>query len=194
VRALAPAAPALRPTLAATVALAPAAERLFRRTAPVIALSATALPAATDLLRRAKPLVDVLLPIGEDLVPVARYLDLQKDQVVSGAANVPSVLNAGEPNPAGDLIRYLRAIVYLAPQGFVGYAKQLPYNRRNPYLRDRGLDDIRPGSAAKAYDCSNTHDPETFPAPEAPPPCNLQGPFPAQFGGGDYPRLTRDKP
>ena len=194
VRALEPAAPLLRPALANASALAPAAKRLFQRTDPLIDLSATALPAATRLLRKARPLLQTLLPISEDLVPMARYLYEQRDQITSGGANVPSVLNATEPTPAGTLIHYLRAIVYLSPEGFVGFDKRMASNRRNPYLKNRGLDDVRPGSAVKTYDCENLSNPQPVSTPEPPPACAVQGPFAAIFGGKLFPRLERDKP
>ena len=193
-RALEPAAPLLRPALANASALAPAAKRLFQRTDPLIDLSATALPAATRLLRHARPLVQALLPISEDLVPMARYLYEQRDQITSGGANVPSVLEATDASPTGALIHYLRAIVYLGPEGLVGFDKRLASNRRNPYLRNRGLEDVKPGSAVKAYDCENLDNPQPVATPEPPPACTVQGPFDQAFGGKSFPRLTRDKP
>jgi len=49
----------------------------------LITLSRTALPAASQLLRAAAPLVEVLLPVGGDLVPITRFLNNQRDQVES---------------------------------------------------------------------------------------------------------------
>jgi phospholipid/cholesterol/gamma-HCH transport system substrate-binding protein len=192
-RDLEPAAGELRPTLQATAELAPQAELLFKNTAPLIPLSAKALPAATSLLKKARPLVQILLPIGEDLVPVSRYLLDQRDQLLAGQANVPSVLNATAPSPTGQLIHYLRAITFFAPEGLVGFGHRQASNRRNPYLRDRGLDDLKPGSAIKTYDCDNLGNGDRVPPPEPPPPCNPQGPF-SQFGNTDFPHLVRDHP
>jgi len=193
-RALEPVAPLVRPALTDTAALAPDAERLLRRTDPVITLSATALPAATQLLNQAGPLVDALLPISEDLVPVARYLYSQRDQVIAAQANTPAVLNATAPGQDGDPLHYLRAITYFSPEGFVGWPHRFRDNRRNPYLADRGLEDVRPGSAIKSSDCDNKGNAQPFPYPEAPPPCVVQGPSAAEFGGGRFPHLTRDAP
>ena len=194
IRDLQPAAPLLRPTLAATSALAPDAERLFRRTAPLIPISETALPAATRLLDKARPLVEILLPLGEDLVPISRYLLDQREQVVAGSANVPSVLNAASASPTGQLIHYLRSIVFLGNEGFVGYGHRLASNRRNPYLFNRGLDDIKPGSAAKTYDCDNLNNAQPVPTADPPPACHQQGPYSSEFGGTDFPHLVRDHP
>ena len=55
-----------------------------------------------------------------------------------------------------------------------GVDHALPTNRRNPYLRDRGLEDVRPGSAIKTYDCDNLGNPNTFNEPDSPPPCQVQ--------------------
>jgi phospholipid/cholesterol/gamma-HCH transport system substrate-binding protein len=192
---LEPVAPLVKPALTDTAALAPDAERLFRRTDPVITLSRTALPAASQLLRAAGPLVDVLLPVSEDLVPVVRFLNDQRDQLVAGQSNVPAALNAGDAGENGTFVHYLRAITWFGPEGVVGYSKRLPSNRRNPYLRNRGLEDLRPGSAIKTYDCDNVDNPQTAPPPDSPPPCQVESsPFPAEFGGGKFPHLTRDAP
>jgi len=192
IRDLEPVASLLKPALTDTAALAPDATQLFRRTDPVIALSRTALPAATRLLRQAQPLVDVLLPIGEDLVPVVRYLNSQRDQVEATTANIPAAVNATTAGPGGALVHYLRAITYFSSEGFVGYKQQLPTNRRNPYLFNRGLDNLKSG--LKAYDCSNVGNPNTVTEPDSPPACVLQGPYPKEFGAGAFPHLTRDAP
>jgi virulence factor Mce-like protein len=194
IRALEPVAPLVKPALTDTAALAPDAKQLFQRTDPLITLSRTALPAATRLLQQAQPLVNVLLPVGEDLVPVVRYLHNQQDQLVAAAANTPSLLNASEPTASGQIAHYLRAITFFSSEGLVGYDKRLPSNRRNPYLRDRGLDDVRPGSAIKTYDCDNLNNPDTVSEPDSAPPCQVQTGAFTDFGGGKFPRLTRDAP
>src|SRR3954453_12440053 len=140
IRALEPVAALLRPALQDTAALAPDAKRLFQRTDPLITLSRTALPAATKLLQQAQPLVRVLLPIASDLVPVVRYLASQQDQVAAATANIPAAVNATEPAPGPPPTHSLPSIVYFGSGGFGGYDKRLPSNRRQPYLRNRGLD------------------------------------------------------
>jgi len=191
-RALEPVAPLVRPALEDASALAPDAERLLKRTDPLITLSATALPAATEMLQQAGPLVDTLLPISQDLVPVVRYLGSQRDQVVAAQANTPAVLQAAAPGLNGDPVHYLRAITYFSPEGFVGTSKRFRDNRRNPYLANRGLDDLKPGSPIKSSDCDNKDNPQPVPYPESPPPCVVQAPSAAELGGGRFPHLTRD--
>ena len=93
-----------------------------------------------------------------------------------------------------DLIHYLRAITYFSSEGFVGFAKRLPTNRRQPYLRNRGLDQVKPGSVIKAYDCENLKNPDTAPEPSSAPACVQEAPWPKVFGGGMFPRLTREAP
>jgi len=196
VRALEPVASLLRPALVETGALAPDATRLFQRIDPLIALSRTALPAASHLLRGARPLVDVLLGVAEDLVPVVRYLGTQRDQVAAAAANVGAATNgAAPPVNGGTPLHYLRAITYFSPEGLIGYPQRISSNRRNPYLADLGLNAVKPGSAIKTYDCANLNGPPPAIAFDTPPPCVTQGPqVPGQFGGGAFPHLTRDKP
>jgi hypothetical protein len=192
-RDLDPAAGALRPALSDTAALAPDAQRLFEGLDPVITASRTALPAATRLLRAAQPLVDILLPVSLDLSPAVSYLRSQQDQLVAAIANVATVLNhAIPPAGGGSPIHYLRAITYFSQEGFVGYRQRLPSNRRNPYLRNRGLDDVKPGSAIRTYDCDNLGNADESPEPEAPPPCVTQAPYAASLGGGMFPHVTRD--
>jgi hypothetical protein len=123
-----------------------------------------------------------------------RYLAANRDQVLASQANVPAAVNAASPAPGTDPIHYLRAITYFSSEGFVGYDKRLPSNRRNPYLKNRGLEDVRPGSVIKAYDCSNGSNPDRAPEPDAPPPCVLQSAFGKEFGGSMFPHLTRDAP
>ena len=153
----------------------------------------TALPAATKLLGQARPLVRILLPIASDLVPAVRYLTSQRDQIAAAQANVPAAVNATAPSPgAAKPIPYLRAITYFSPEGFVGFPKRFRDNRRNAYLANRGLEDLKPGSAIKSSDCDNKSNPQPIPYPESPPPCIVQGPSAAEFGGGRFPHLTRD--
>jgi phospholipid/cholesterol/gamma-HCH transport system substrate-binding protein len=187
-------APLVKPTLTDASALAPDAERLFRRTDPVITQSRTGLPAATKLLKDARPLVDALLPVALDLPPVVRYLYSMRDQVLAAQANTAAVLNAVAPSQGGDPLHYLRAITYFSPEGFVGFPQRFASNRRNPYLKNRGLDDLKPGSAIKTSDCNNLKNPQPIPSPEPPPPCNPQGPYGAEWGGGAFPHLTREAP
>jgi phospholipid/cholesterol/gamma-HCH transport system substrate-binding protein len=194
IRALKPVAPLVPPALRDASALAPDLESLFKRTDPVITLSRSALPAATKLLRSAQPLVRALLPVSEDLVPAVRYLGAQRDQIVASLANIPAVLNASEPQPNGTRIPYLRAITYFASENLVGFPKRLPTNRRNPYLRNRGLDDLNGGGVLKTSDCDNLGNPDTAPEPDSPPPCIKQGDTAPQFSPGMYPHLTRDHP
>jgi hypothetical protein len=195
VRALEPTADVLEPVLTDAAALAPEARRLFERLGPVIDLSATGLPAATRLLREARPLVRALLPTGQDLVPIADYLGAQRDNVAADAANLPSVLQAATPTvPGGPPVHYLRAITYFAPEGLVGWPERFASNRRIPYLRNRGLDAVKPGSALRTYDCDNLGNPQPAPTPEPPPPCVQADPFGPEFGGGMFPRLTRAQP
>src|SRR3954447_11077428 len=194
IRALEPVAALLRPALQDTAALAPDAKRLFQRTDPLITLSRTALPAATKLLQQAQPLVHVLLPIASDLVPTVRYLASQQDQLAAATANIPAAVNATDPAPGTAPIHYLHAITYFASEGFVGFAKRLPTNRRQPYLRNRGREDGRDGSAIKTYDCDNLNNPDSAPEPDSPPPCVRQAPFGKEYGGGEFPHLTREAP
>jgi len=94
----------------------------------------------------------------------------------------------------GEQVRYLRAITYFSSEGFVGFSKRLPTNRRQPYLRNRGLDQVKPGSVIKAYDCDNVNNPDTAPEPSSAPACVQEAPWPKVFGGGMFPRLTREAP
>jgi len=181
-------------SLANAAALAPAAKRLFQRTDPLIELSKTALPAATTLLKEARPLVQVLFPVASDLVPTVRYLAGQQDQVLAATSNIPAAVNAVASGQGTDPIHYLRAITYFSNEGFVGYKQRLGSNRRNPYLKDMGLLDVRNGSAIKAYDCDNVNNPDTAPEPSSAPACVQEAPWPKVFGGGMFPRLTREAP
>src|SRR4051794_28037729 len=194
IRDLEPVAALLRPALQDTAQLAPDARRLFKRVDPLIALSRTALPAATRLLGQARPLVQVLFPVASDLVPTVRYLASQQDQITAATGNIPAAVNATAAAPGTDPIHYLRAITYFSSEGFVGYDKRLPTNRRQPYLRNRGLEDVRPGSQIKAYDCENLNNSDTAPEPDSPPACVLQGAFGKEFGGTQFPHLTREAP
>jgi virulence factor Mce-like protein len=191
IRALEPVAPLVKPALTDTAALAPDAEQLFKRADPVITLSQSALPAASKLLGQARPLVQALLPVSQDLVPIVRYLYSQRDQAVASMINVPAVLNGTSPGQNGDLQHYLRAVAYAAPENIIGFPKRFASNRRNPYLRDRGLDDLK--TVIKTSDCDNLGNPQPIGTPSPPPPCVVQ-PRDSAWGGGYFPHLTRDAP
>ena len=63
-----------------------------------------------------------------------------------------------------------------------------------PELGAQLLEDVRPGSAIKTYDCDNLGNPNTFNEPDSPPPCQVQSGAFTDFGAGRYPHLTRDAP
>lgn len=192
-RDLRPAAPLLRPVLAGTAALAPDLRALFREAGPLITLAREALPAATRTVRAVRPLVDVLYPIGRDLVPVADYLGLYRSEVVTMFANVAAATQATfRPPGAAEALHYLRILAPVTNEAFVHEPRRLPSNRHNPYLAPRGLDRLATG--LEAFDCENTGNPQTVPVVGAAPPCRVQAP--TLIGGRRtaFPRLQRDRP
>jgi len=194
IRALRPVAPLLRPTLASLDALAPDARALFRDLDPLIAVSRTGLPAATRLVRAVEPLVEVLHPIARDLAPVADYLGIYRNEVVTMFANVAAAAEASFTAPgSGRSVRYLRVLIPITQEAFVNQAQRLPSNRHNPYLAPRGLDRLEAGLLA--FDCENLSNPQTVPVlGTGAPPCLVQPPFTFRGRTGSFPRLERDAP
>ena len=91
-------------------------------------------------------------------------------------------------------IQYLRAITYFTPEGIIGTPKRFSWNRRNPYLRNRGLDDLAKGGPIKSSDCDNLDNSGGMPPPQEPPPCVKQEGMAPEFGLSAYPHLERDQP
>jgi len=194
VRALRPAARRVRPALASLSALAPDLRALFVDLDPLIAASRTGLPAATRTVRAAIPLVEVLHPVGRDLVPAVEYLGLTKTELVTQFMNIAATTQATLANPAtGKVLHYLRTVIPVTTEAFVSQPQRLPSNRHNPYLAPRGLDKLARG--VEAFDCRNTQNAATFPVlGTGAPPCLVQAPLTFRGRTGSFPRLARDAP
>jgi phospholipid/cholesterol/gamma-HCH transport system substrate-binding protein len=172
--ALRPVVPLLSPALLEVDKLAPELRRTFTALDPVIAAGVDGLPALGRILTAAKPAIDVLDVAAEQLVPVADYLGLYRNDVIAWAARVGAATNARLPSDPTDARNtVLRVLAPITEEGLVGYERRLPSNRYNPYLAPGGLSKLLTG--LESFDCRNTGNPQTVGVLGAgPPPCKVQ--------------------
>jgi phospholipid/cholesterol/gamma-HCH transport system substrate-binding protein len=180
-------------TLRSLIALAPDARALFRDVDPLISLSKPALPALTSVVKNAKPLVDVLYPVGRELVPTVQYLGLYKKEIAAMWANISSDTQGVARTP-GDAhpLHYVRTLIPFTNEGFVMYGKRLPSNRHNAYLAPGAMNNL--ASGLESLDCGNEHNPAGVIPSLAYPRCKTQAPWDFRGLKRSFPHIEADAP
>ena len=192
--ALRSAAPSLTPALEESARLAPELKRVFVALSPTIAAARTGLPALTRVVNAARPLLATLYPAGRELVPVVQYLGLYKNEIVSAMANLGASTQATGQTADGVTRHYLRALIPLTNEGFVGAQHREPTNRHNPYLPPGGMSKLASGRGVPAWHCRNVSNSSTYPGSLGAPPCEEQKPFDVLGQTRSFPHLEQDGP
>jgi ABC-type transporter Mla subunit MlaD len=189
-RAIRPVIPLFGPALAATNRLAPELDRTFSAAVPFLAAAQRGFPALTRILNVSQPALKVLYVAGRELIPIADYLKLMRQDIVSAAAKTGSATEGTMPDGSQQI---LRSIIPVSEETLVAAAARLPSNRHNPYLAPNALNSL--ASGLKAYDCNNLGNPQTVPvAGTAPATCTVQGPYKFRGLSRYFPRVELGAP
>lgn len=181
---LRPAARRLGPALVAARRLAPEAERLLRALPATLEAADHGLPSSKRLLRRVGPLLDQIAPFTRDLLPVADYLGLQKDDVAQALANAAASAQASGKATDGRTVRYLRTVVAVTEHSGANATTRSPTVRSNAYAVPGALQAMATGSL-RAFDCTGARPGAVS------PPCLTQEPVEFQGRRRAYPHVER---
>lgn len=191
VRALAPVADQLQPTLRDLGLLAPDLERLFRKTDPLIRESARTLPQLTRVLRGLEPLLvsaHIWLP---QFNPILSFLNFEQQQVADFISNGAASLNGTLPGIRGEGPRHYLRQYSITNSRSLGIATTRPeYDRGNSYPGPNYQKRSRLFGMTEAFDCKATGRPGDGTKPEATngsPPCFVQPK--SLYDGKQFPRL-----
>jgi ABC-type transporter Mla subunit MlaD len=192
--ALRPAAPLLRPALRELIVLSPRVRALLAELGRFNDTAQTALPAATHLTQALHTFTDVLFPAAQQVVPVIDLILAYQREVVATAANVGAATEATGPSGLGTPLHYLRTIIPVTNESFVGVPQRAPSNRHNPYFAPGGLAAIAQGGLL-ASDCRNTSNPQSVPMfGGGAPPCRVQPGWVFQGQTRYYPHVSPAAP
>lgn len=176
-RVLRPVAPLVEPALSAINRLTPQVEAVLGELDETLPIARRALPATAHLVNGLGPFVEVVYPTTREITPIIRMVARFRRELVGTMANVAAALQATAPDSEGKPAHYLRALVPVTEEGFVGYAKRLPSNRHNAYFAPGGLAQLA-SDGLLASDCRNTANPQIVPViGSGAPPCRLQPPW-----------------
>ncbi|WP_205695866.1 MlaD family protein [Conexibacter sp. SYSU D00693] len=191
-RTLRPVAPDLAPALRRARTLAPQLGGALVALGRTMRLARAGLPALSRVVDAAKPVMGVLDPAGQELVPLIRTLDAYREDAVAALANSGAISQASYPQADGTRTHILRGILNVSGDSLYGVAKADGAHRDNPYLRPGGMADMLDGRL-RAFDCSHARNPSLPLLSPGGPPCLQQEPFsiagskPARF-----PHVERD--
>jgi phospholipid/cholesterol/gamma-HCH transport system substrate-binding protein len=190
--ALRPVAPLLTPALRELSAVTGPALNVIHAAPPLLSASKRALPAIGAFARAFRPGVDALLPAAQQIVPVIKYINVDRTELVAAMSNLAAALQAtSAANTPGGSAHYLRAVATVGSDSIFGASVRAPSNRNNTYYPPGSLADIANGGL-KSATCANTSNPAQVPLPLPNVPCREQGPFNWGNGiaSGYFPRLT----
>jgi hypothetical protein len=190
--ALRPVAPLLTPALRELSAVTVPALNVIHAAPPLLSASKRALPAIGAFARAFRPGVDALLPAAQQIVPVIKYINADRTELVAAMSNLAAALQAtSAANTPGGSAHYLRAVATVGSDSIFGASVRAPSNRNNTYYPPGSLADIANGGL-KSATCANTNNPAQVPLPFPNVACREQGPFNWGNGiaSGYFPRLT----
>lgn len=177
-RDLRPVAPLVGPGLREARLLAPDLRRVLTALGRTADAAEKGLPGLTRIVRTAGPLMDVLTPAGNQLVPVVKVLEDYREEAVTALVHTGSSLQASLPRGDGPRKHYLRTIIPLGNELPFGVKDPNGTYRHNPYLRPGAAQDQIEGRALRAFDCRNTSNGNVLPPlGTGAPPCLQQEPF-----------------
>lgn len=189
--ALRPVAPLVAPALRSLRDLAPQVRTVSRELDAAIPVAEEALPATARLVGGLVPFVRVVFPATREITPLIDLVAEYRRELIATMANVGSALQATAPGSDGTPVHYLRALVPVTEEAFMGYAQRNASNRHNAYFAPGGLDRLGDGGLL-ASDCRNTANPQQVPViGSGAPPCREQPPW--AFGDQTryYPHVER---
>jgi virulence factor Mce-like protein len=132
---LQPAARALGPVLVETRAVAPALRQLLIGIGPLARSSRAGNQALGQLLALLDPVLGRAKPYLGGIVPILRYLGLDRRELAGFLANAASATEATLPGDyPGPPLHYLRTSVPVNPEALAAYPYHLSSTRSDPYI------------------------------------------------------------
>lgn len=184
--------PAARRLPAALSAATRAGRQLRAIAAPLDGVTRAApagLTAARRILDAAGPLIGQLRPFARQLLPMAQFATVYRQELVQSWLQTAAATEAVSPDANGRNVHYLRAPAIFASEALLGATQKAPYSRSNAYMAPLGIDALGTGGL-KAFDCANLGNPVTTPAfPGTVVPCRAQGPVTVAGRTSQYPQL-----
>ncbi|MFL5846590.1 MAG: MlaD family protein [Solirubrobacteraceae bacterium] len=188
---LRPAAPLVAPALRAIDRLAPQIEQVLGDLDDTLPVAQAALPAIAHLVDALGPFTEVVYPATREITPIIDLVARNRRELVGTMSNVAASLEATSPGLDGKPVHYLRALVPVTEEAFVGYGERLPSNRHNAYFAPGGLDQLAAGGLL-ASDCRNTTNPQVVPVVgSGAPECKLQPPWTLNGRTAYFPHVER---
>jgi len=193
----------ISPTLRSVRQLSPNLKALFRDLDDLTTASEEGFPALASTLQGLRPVLDNLDPFLAQLNPFVSWLSYYRTNVTDFLSNPPAGLSGTlQPQPDQPAARHtLRQLGYITQESFAVYPERLPENRGNAYLQpfnQLGQEGIS-GRAGifGSFDCNNSgvRSAGDGGTPAVGPnyaPCYVQEPFQDEFGGTQFPQVTRD--
>jgi virulence factor Mce-like protein len=190
---LRPVTPLVRPALQRLAVLAPELEQTLVELDPVLKRVRTGMPPIRRLLTALRPVSDGLEPVTQDLLPIARFVNLYKRELSVTFANAGAATQATAPDALGVQRSYLRLQLPINGETVQGATTRGPNSRFSPYPRPGELELAGTGRNP-SFSCDHTGNASgilvgilDLPGMGG-PPCVPQGNFP----GTDkvYPRLA----
>lgn len=190
-RELRPVAPLVAPALRSLQQLTPQVRGVLADLEDALPVTEAALPATATLVRKLIPFIKVVYPATRDITPLIDLVEAYRKELIATMANVASAAQATSPGLDGTPTHYIRTLVPITEEAFVGYAQRNASNRHNAYFAPGGLGRLADGGLLAA-DCRNTANPQQVPVMgNGAPECREQPPW--TFGGATryYPHVER---
>ena len=140
-----PVAPLVQPALAALRDASPQVQALLEDLEAYLPTARRALPAAAKVVRALSPLATQLGPAAAEVTPVIAYVAAYRKELVATMANVAASTNAKTPATDGRATSYLRTLIPINEESFMGHQRRLPTNRHNAYRAPGGLAPLESG-------------------------------------------------
>ena len=167
-------APLVQPALIALRDGAPQIQALLEDLEAYLPTARRALPAAAKIVRALSPLTTQLGPAAADVTPVIAYVAAYRKELVATMANVAASTNGKTAATDGAPTSYLRTLLAINSESFVGAERRASTNRHNAYRAPGGLAPLKSGLTSS--NCAHAR------AGGSAPPCRLQPPW--RFAGG----------
>lgn len=199
---LTPALRSLQPvarTLRTTLTRAGALGEQLRSTAPkldaVLGPARTGLPALRQVIRATGPVLDRLSPLAADLAPIARFLELYRNEFTRSWSQVAAATNATAASASGRQVNYLRLILPLwTSEALPTSTTRAATSRANPYPRPGGLELLAQGLESFTCDHTKNTGGSGLPVDLPSPACRPAKAFTFDGKTGLFPTLRPDAP
>ncbi|WP_026910978.1 MlaD family protein [Patulibacter minatonensis] len=191
---LKPVTPLVRPALQRLSVLAPELRDTLTDLDPVLDRVKTGMPPLRQIVAALRPLTDSVSPVGEDLVPIAQFINAYKRELPITFANAGAAIQATAPDATGKQQHYLRVAAPINGETVSGATTRNPASRYSPYPRPGELELAGTGKMP-SFACDHLGNVAGLltgvldSSGMGNPPCIAQQPFAINGQSKIYPRL-----